>query len=108
MSAKQVSDLCNQILNEKDKSAKRDLIKKLSRLIGYWDKADRYWIEEDYKTESSKNVRYPSREWNLSFYKHIFTTKYIKQLSTSPLLMAKKLDEEMSKDNGTAKEVRKI
>lgn len=108
MSAKKIIKLCNDILIEKNKELKYDLNKQLSKLIGYWDKADRYWIYDEYKTESSRNVRYPSREWNLSFYKHIFTKKYVKQLVSSPSLMAQMLDEEMSQNNNNSKKVSKI
>jgi hypothetical protein len=52
-----------------------------SKKIGHWDKGNRFYINEDYHTASSRAVRAPSRAWPHSEYKHIFTKKYAKQLA---------------------------
>lgn len=49
--------------------------------IGRWDNANRYYINSEYQTESSKAIRTPSRHWPFSQYKHVFTKKYAQQLS---------------------------
>lgn len=57
-------------------------MKLTSKEVGSWDKTGRYYIDEAYRTDSSNNIRTPSRKWPHSEYKHIFTTKYAKQLAT--------------------------
>jgi hypothetical protein len=49
--------------------------------IGRWDNANRYYINSEYQTESSKAIRTPSRHWPFSQYKHVLTKKYAQQLS---------------------------
>ena len=108
MSAKIIIDLCNAILEEKNAEARKDLSYKLSKRIGYWDKAKRFYLFDEYQTKSSLGIRTPSRAWNLSVYKHVCSKKYVKQLVASPVLFAEKLDEEMKNGVEATKEVRKI
>ena len=49
--------------------------------IGHFDSGKRYYISEEYRTDSSRYIRSPSRHWPYSEYKHIFTKKYAKQLA---------------------------
>lgn len=75
----QLSDLL--VLADKAISNK-ELRKELSYKVGYFDKGNRYHINEEFTTESSDNIRGPSRKWNLSEWKHTQTTKYLKQLKS--------------------------
>ena len=52
-----------------------------SKEIGHWDNGGRFYINNEFHTDSSKAVRTPSRAWPFSEYKHIFTNKYAKQLA---------------------------
>lgn len=61
------------------------LSKKVAYLIGYFDKGGRYYLKDEFCTDTSDNVRSPSRAWNLSVWKHVFTGKYLKSLSESQL-----------------------
>lgn len=56
-------------------------LKLTAKQIGSFDKANRYVIDFAYQTESSANIRKPSRAWPYTEYKHIFTKKYAKQLA---------------------------
>ena len=57
------------------------ITKEESKLIGSWDKAGRYYLFDDFQTESSKAIREPSRRFPWSIYKHIFTKKYFNSLT---------------------------
>lgn len=48
--------------------------------IGYFDKANRFDLYNEYETESSQKIRTPSRAWPFSKLKHTSTQKYKKQL----------------------------
>lgn len=76
----EVVDLINLYLNEKDVFKKVPIFAKLSRYIGYWDKAGRYYLHPEFRTESSELIREPSRAWPKSIYTHTKSSKYIKQL----------------------------
>lgn len=52
-----------------------------TKQIGHWDKAGRFYINDEYHTDSSKHVRRPSRNWPYSEWKHVHTKKYAKQLA---------------------------
>lgn len=52
-----------------------------SKQIGQFDRANRYYVKQDYVTESINNLRAPSRGYPYAQYKHIFTKKYAKQLA---------------------------
>ena len=59
----------------------KTLTKELIRKIGYFDQAGRFYLNDEFETETSRAVRKPSRAWPLSIYKHCFTQKYFKSLS---------------------------
>lgn len=50
--------------------------------IGFYDKstAHRYYLYDCFETDSSLNIRSPSRNWPYSVLKHTGTKKYQKQL----------------------------
>jgi hypothetical protein len=52
-----------------------------AKQIGKFDKGGRYYIDDAYRTDSSRAVRTPSRAWPYSEYKHVFIKKYAKQLA---------------------------
>lgn len=49
--------------------------------IGTFDKGGRFYLYEDFETETSRVIRAPSRAFPFSVYKHCFTQKYFKSLS---------------------------
>lgn len=51
-----------------------------AHLIGTFDRAGRYYINEDFRTSTSMCVRTPSRAWPYSILKHAYTGKYLKAL----------------------------
>jgi hypothetical protein len=57
------------------------LTKELVKKIGYFDKASRFYLKPEYETETSKEIREPSRAFPFSVYKHCFTMKYYNSLS---------------------------
>ena len=59
--------------------------------IGSFDKGGRYYLKPEFETETSDAVRAPSRAWNLSVWKHVFTGKYLKSLSAEQLAKIKEL-----------------
>lgn len=76
-----------QLINNIEKAiqSKTEDRKRLVRIlisseIGYWDDASRYYVYDEYITESLSMIRKPSRAWNLSYYKHIMSKKFLKQL----------------------------
>lgn len=77
-SIKEMKQIILTALNDKDQ--KEVMVKQLIKDIGYFDKANRFNLFEVFQTESSSQIRTPSRNFPFSVYKHIFTTKYLKQL----------------------------
>lgn len=80
---KELLNLVNKALEidkKENPSEYHDTVKIITGIIGTWDKASRYYINDEYETESSSYIRSPSRSWNLSKYKHVFTKKYLTQL----------------------------
>ena len=63
----------------------KHLSKKVAYLTGKFDKGGRYYLNDEFCTETSVRVRCPSRAWNLSVWKHVLTGKYLKSLSESQL-----------------------
>lgn len=59
----------------------KTLTKELIKKIGYFDKAGRFYLNDEFETETSRVVREPSRAWPFYIYKHCFTQKYFKSLS---------------------------
>lgn len=51
-----------------------------AHLIGDFDKAGRYYLNENFCTSTSRIVRTPSRAWPYSILKHAYTGKYLKAL----------------------------
>ena len=49
--------------------------------IGTFDKGGRFYLYEDFETETSRVIRAPSRAFPFSIYKHCFTQKYFRSLS---------------------------
>lgn len=77
MENKKLLDLVNKAIENKNDKALR---KEIGYAVGSFDSGNRYRVIEQYTTESSNNIRGPSRRWNLSEWKHVQTTKYLKQL----------------------------
>lgn len=65
---------------KRTESERKDIIYRISREIGYWDSAKRYYVDDEYITDSIKEIRRPSRVWNLSYFSHINSRRYLKQL----------------------------
>ena len=53
--------------------------------IGKFDNGGRYYLDDEFQTDTSAYVRSPSRAWNLSLWKHAKTAKYLKSLSKEQL-----------------------
>lgn len=49
-------------------------------LIGHFDRAGRFFVDDEFSTSTSKTVRAPSRAWPYSKLKHVYTAKYLKAL----------------------------
>lgn len=74
-------ELINNALSlSRTDSERKDIIYRISRNIGYWDSAKRYYVDEEYITDSLCQIRKPSRTWNLSYFSHINSRRYLKQL----------------------------
>lgn len=76
-------------LNDKfpmEKSTAAEILKGFSELnfdakkIGQFDKQGRFWLNEEFKTLTSANIRTPSAAWPYSVYKHVQSKKYKKSL----------------------------
>lgn len=98
MKTREILEKAQEALNTKDKDIKSNLVKAISKEIGFFDKQSRYYLYEEFKTESSLNVRIPSGKWPFSIYKHIFTDKYLRQLTTSKTVLQMKLEEDLIKN----------
>ena len=102
MNKKEILENLNKALRLN--SIDRDLIiRNVSNHIGYFDKADRYWLRDEYHTESSRLIRTTSRAFAFSLYKHIFTTKYLKQVTSNKALFADMLNEELNQKSAVEK-----
>lgn len=49
-------------------------------LIGHFDRAGRFYVDDEFSTSTSKTVRAPSRAWPYSKLKHVYTGRYLKAL----------------------------
>lgn len=67
--------------NEQDSEIEA-LFKSIAKEVGRFDNAARFTIMEAFTTDSSNNVRSPSRRFPFSEYKHVATKKYQEQLLT--------------------------
>lgn len=94
---------------EKDAVGFHLYAKELSKMVGKWDSAGRYFIHNEYKTDTSEKVRNPSRAWPYSEYAHVQTVKYIKALlSNSAQFIAKVESEQLKEEFKTIITTRKV
>lgn len=55
------------------------------RKMGHFDGANRFYLDPEFITDTSRAVRTPSRAWPYSILKHAMTCKYYKSLSEAQL-----------------------
>ena len=108
----EVAEKALKAKKDKDQVGFHLYAKELSKMVGAWDSAGRYFIHDEYKTETSQKVRSPSRSWPYSEYSHVQTVKYIKSLLSNTAafishVQAEQLKEEF-KEVITARKVKAL
>ncbi len=78
METQELLNVISKALNDKEHID--ELVFSIHKELGKWDSAGRYYLKDEFKTNSSLSIREPSRHWPRSIYSHIFTTKYLNEL----------------------------
>lgn len=81
MLKEELLDLIERALVLKSQDIQRRRINsKILNEVGSFDSARRYEVNLEYRTDSCRFIRTPSRAWPFSELKHVCSNKYLKQL----------------------------